>query len=414
MRNLYIIITGRLDHIGGGELYTLRRMKYLEKKGFEVIAITGSFKKEEILLNELQNFNVIELENIYYNEKIYIDKLESKIKDLYDQIYIEAHYFWEFAEKLAQRLNTINFIYLIAEQPFFKFSNKSFYLKKLENNEIIGVSEETLRISFGKEWKREKYNNNYVNISFDNNEIQSNKSKEKIYGLERNKEIIRITTVSRFDKTYIEELIKDTIKISKKYIDKKFELILIGDSNNKKIKLKLMSKYQDTFNLKICFLGYINPLFSEIYENTDLFVGMGTALINAVGFKSIALVIDPRNDKTSGFFGSEVKSFAYRSDDKTFLIYDKIEEFLLLDNKEREKLKIKGYDLYMNNFDFLNNMKKLDNYILDEKKYKKIEYINLKREFKYYIKKILFELKILKFCTKLKNKIKPNKKFVNL
>lgn len=414
MRELYIIITGRLDHIGGSELYTLRRIKYLQNRGFGTLVITSSFKKEEVLLKELENFNIIELKNIQYNEKKYINRLENNLKDQYKKIYIETHCFWEFGEKLAQRLKTINFIYLMAEQPFFNFPNKRFFLEKLKNDEIIGVSEETLRISFGEEWKKGNYKNNYVNISFDKEEIQSDKNREKIYKLEKNEENIRILTVSRFEKTYIEELIKDVLKISKKYKNKSFELILIGDSSNREIRINLIEKYKNTSNLKIRFLGYITPLFSELYENLDLFVGMGTALINAVSFECISLGIDARNNRTSGFFGRDIKTFGYHSSDKTVSIFEKIEEFILMKKEEKDQIKKKSKKLYEENFGFLNTMQKLDSYILNEEKYKKITYTMPKREYKYYIKIILFKLKVLNILLKIKNKIKPNKKFVNL
>lgn len=412
---LYIIIVPYLANIGGGQLYALRRAKYLERKSINTILITISFKKN-IMLKELKSFNIIEepsLEVAYKKKDLVIEKIIKKLNIKKDQeVIIENLEFFWAGEILAKKLNARHYIYLIAQQDFFNQSNKEFYLKKLEKKEIIGVSKETLRISFGSLWNEDKYENRYVNIGHKDNEIKKDEIKTSELKLEKNNKIIRIITVSRFNKTYIEKMIKAVILISKKCLNKNFELILIGDSDNREIKKRLENKYKSTKNLNIRFLGYINPLFAEIYLNSDLFIGMGTALINAASYGCPCLAIDPRNNEASGFFGIDVFSFGYREDDKTFDIFSKIKEFIEMDIKSKDEISKRTIELFKNDFEFEKVMAKLDSYIFENRE--KIEYVDSEETLKMKTKYILYKIGLLKVARMVKNKITKPKKFVNL
>lgn len=413
---LYIIIVPNLEYIGGAQLYALRRAKYLSEKNINILFITLKLKKENLILKELENFDVIEepsLEVVYNKKDLVIEKIIKKLNIKKDQeVIIESFECFGACEVLAKELSARHYMYMLSEKDIFNLREKDFYLKKLERKEVIGVSKETLRISFGPLWEKQKYENRYVNIGYETNEIKKDEVKTSELKLEKNNKIIRIVTVSRFDKTYIEEMIKAVILISEKYLEDNFELILIGDSHNKEIKKRLEDKYKSTKNLNIRFLGYINPLFSEIYLNSDLFIGMGTALINAASYGCPCLAIDPRNNETSGFFGIDVFSFGYREDDKTFDIFSKIKEFIEMDIKSKDEISKRTIELFKNEFEFEKVMAKLDSYIFENRE--KIEYVDSEETLKMKTKYILYKIGLLKVARMVKNKITKPKKFVNL
>lgn len=412
----YIICTRNLSGIGGGQTYCLRRVEYLRKKmNCNILLITGD--KKQIKLSNLYNFNILEFEFI---DKIILDPLKfdfvlKKIKSnlISGDIYIESHDSFYWMERLAKKLKAKHYIYMLAEIDVKRMEEKELLLKKLENKEVIGITKETLRISFGKLWSNNKYENRYVNIGIKDDEIVKKYNYLKIktfYSKPAN--TFRILTISRFDKTYIEELLRATIDISKEYPSIKVELFLVGDSRNKEIKINLETKYRSKDNLTINFLGYINPLFEELFLNSDLYIGMGTTIIDSASLGIPCLVIDPRNNKSSGFFGKDVFSVAYRKDDKTFEILDKIKEFIEMSNLEKEDLKLKTKKLFIEEFEFKKVMEKLDNYIFEKKE--KIEYIKIRIPLKGIIKYFLYKINILNGVIKIKNKIFGKNKFVNL
>ena len=301
----YILLIPYINFLGGGQLYALRRAKYLKNKGINVIILTTEFNIEELILKEFKDFNIITLpkkaiNNLVSNKemRIMIQKIEAYLK-LDRKIFIESCFAHIIAERLAEKLKARHSIYIIAEFEIYKDKNLKFYLEKFKRKEVIGVAGETLKISFGKHYNPAL--NRYVNISFEKNEILSNPKMCLLKRLNKDKEKIRIVTISRLEKGYIPKMIEAILQISQKYESLKFDVVIVGDSSNKTLKETYQKRYKSLENCNINFLGYISPLFSEIYENTDLFIGMGTALVNALAFGVVSLGIDPRNNKTSGF-----------------------------------------------------------------------------------------------------------------
>lgn len=91
-------------------------------------------------------------------------------------------------------------------------------------------------------------------------------------------------------------------------------MIVAGGSNTGTREKDLLVKYSksDIANLKIVFTGYIKELGKDIFNVSDVFVGMGTASINAISQRCIALNIDPsRNNMCSGIFGIDTNNFGY-------------------------------------------------------------------------------------------------------
>ena len=98
---------------------------------------------------------------------------------------------------------------------------------------------------------------------------------------------------------------------------------------------------------------------------TDVFVGMGTASINAISQNCISINIDPRNgmQKSSGIFGSDTTNFAYSESGKLYDIFTKLEDVFLCNKEKMEKKKKKGRTLFEEEFEMGACFKKLDNAI---------------------------------------------------
>ena len=406
-KRLYFITEASVNGIGGAQLYLVRRIKYLKEKN-DVIIITGDCKS--IVLPELKKVKILEYNFLNLNKqdislnkkytKIIIKELEMVIRE-YKEVYFECHDYELWFEKICSFLKINYIIYMLLELPLFQDRNLNFYLEKLRRKELIGISKEALKISLGKYYE-EKYNE-YVNIGFDPKDIKSNLIKVKELGLEKKDEIFRIIIVSRLEKEYVEKAIEEIYKLSEEEVNLNIELVIVGDSKDGKEKIRLENKYFSSRNLKIKFFGYINPLFAELYLNSDLFIGMGTALINAASFGCISLGIDPRNNEASGFLGIDLFSFGYSSNGVTYKIKNRVKEYIYLSNEEKKNYKIKTKDFFYKEYNFEITMKKLDYYIF--KKDKNFECIKIKLDvksiLKNYLKKVLFLLKIEKYIRKI-------------
>ena len=103
---------------------------------------------------------------------------------------------------------------------------------------------------------------------------------------------------------------------------------------------------------------------------TDIFIGMGTASINAISQGCATINIDPRSNKASGVFGVDTNNFAYSENNKLYKIEDKIAE-LLKDAKKLAVAKERGLYLFKESFTNEASFNKLD-YLLNKSEKNKL------------------------------------------
>ena len=195
------------------------------------------------------------------------------------------------------------------------------------------------------------------NIPFDKNEIKVEHINDKTKGYD-----LKILTISRIEKTYIKQSILDLIEFCKKNPSKKIKYDLVVSKNEGKdfMELTKIVKNANLENLDLNISGPVLKLTTSIFESHDIFLGMGTAVLNAVSMNVPSLVVDYRNNKYYGFFGVDHYEFGSgkKKADKNldYFLY----RFL---NKEIdiEEIKDKAYSYFLQNYenekvnnDFLN------------------------------------------------------------
>lgn len=198
---------------------------------------------------KLGKIRVLEIEELIsdsiFSRKTQLEKINRYIENNFndfDEVYIETNFLRHvfLGEKIAKKYFGRHLFYMLVEMELYKTKYIELLRFKLDRNEMIGVNNRTLDISLGKYWNN-KYEENYVNVGFSKKEIEEDHNFDKKYIKNKN---FRILTISRLEKTYVENLIKDVIKLSTKYSNVNFELTIIGDSKNKIIRKKLENKYK--------------------------------------------------------------------------------------------------------------------------------------------------------------------------
>lgn len=363
MKGNYVFVYGSVSGLGGRNLYLLRKANYLQKEGWNVLIIAADVDKDNILVPELLNFKLLEVKEVAF--PIYCFG-KRKIKHILNKIIkwineysnsklpfiVESQdineIFW--GEILAKTIHAPNFAYVIG-RPQLKNLGKIYrdiYIFKARNNECIGVSEKTLEFLFEGINGSGNLKRNYFDISFSPEEFAENSFKfNKILDIIDNKSIV-ITTVSRLEKKYIPVLIDSVVSIAKKNKLLKFTLVIVGDSRTYK---RLKKFYEDKYlqncekNLKLVFTGFLHPLPKELFKKTNIFIGMGTAVINSISQGCPTICIDPRSLKSAGILGIDLDNFAYNDIEKE----ESIESSLgnLINNKKLlEKSSKMGKKLY--------------------------------------------------------------------
>lgn len=378
----YILVVNNISGVGGAQLYILRKAKFLEKKGYRIFIISGN--ANNIKFKEFYNYKFLEIPEMNFSPNRLSRNQRKKVMDTFlnfidykgsDTIFIESHQiypsFW--GEIFSERIKCTNLVYCIAPMIIKNKLLNGFFNKKLIFNELLGCNESYIADTFGY-----GYNNNFFNIPFDKNEIKVEHINDKTKGYD-----LKILTISRVEKTYIKQSILDLIEFCKKNPSKKIKYDLVVSKNEGKdfIKLTKIITNANLENLDLNISGPLLKLTTSIFENHDIFLGMGTSVLNAVSMNVPALVVDYRNNKYYGFFGVDHYEFgsAKKKADKN------LDYFLYrLLNKEIdiEEIKDKAYSYFLENYendkvnnDFLNyqiNINKIKNksyFSFDRKSY---------------------------------------------
>lgn len=370
---VYIIVTYNVCNQGGAQLYVLRRAKYLKQRGYEVRIIVSFDNGNFILKDAFSGLSIyyypeLSKRPLYYSHNE-VDKITNKIiSDLNvpgTNVYIESHtlLLGLWAEEMAFRLSAKHVIYCLSELPSIRkakfFYSRRFFEKKYETGGFYGCSSRSIEKIFGKRFPF----NNYVNIGFDERELVEI-SLPKLNVEIKEKEFI-LLTITRLDKTYVEPLIHATCQLAEKYPQQKFRLIIAGGSKTKGREEYLFNSFSKEKigmpNLEVNFTGYINTLGKDIFRLADVFIGMGTASINAISQRCLTLNIDPlANDSCSGFFGMDTTNPAYPDSGRHYTILDKMEQAYNMTSEERESYINKGRMLFEQNYQLESCFEKLD------------------------------------------------------
>lgn len=351
----YLIITPSISNLGGAQLYILRRAKYLINHGYTVKIIVSNHNSTNFILEkQFTTIPILYLRqfqnpiSFYSKRRIdsIIDIVQSFLKD-FDTGIVESSSLevavW--GELIAGRFNSKHIIYLLAEPRVYHYiyyPGYQFFEYKLNRGEFYGTSEYTLPLIFGKSIENDK--NNFVNVPFDPDELAS-LSEPSLDTKDIDQSSFVIGTITRLEKPYLKPFIESCIRFAEKHKERKITLVVAGGSENAHLFDQLRKTYNNaslrTSNLVILFTGYIKTLGKDFFRRLDVFVGMGTASINAISQGCATLNMDPDTDKCSGIFGIDTDNFAYPKNGKTYLVEDKLES-LMTDDQLLKNAKLKG------------------------------------------------------------------------
>lgn len=392
----YLMITYALYHMGGGQLYALRRARYLKKKGYDVYIISARAKEKEedfILKKEFSEFKFTDIPEVSIPYAFFSpqkrERIIRKIKKFigYGDFIIESHLLSavEWGEILAYKIGAKHIAHTLDDRSLKEFKYKpgiDIFKKKLMLNEFYGCGSTSIENIF----EDASYKDNYVNVGFSASELKE-VSKPQI-SVEKNNEYL-ITTISRLEKPYIYQIIEDSIKLAIKYPERKFKLLIVGDSQIEDVTAYLKEKAaqlsKNVNNIEIIFTGFIKELGKDIFKITDLYICQGTSVINAISQGTVTLnVISfslkdvPINSITieelknldkriktisSGFFGTDTKNFAFSENNKYFTLFEKMEEAYLASPNKINNLKQNGLKVFNDEFELTRNFEKLDEII---------------------------------------------------
>ena len=334
----YIILTANIHPIGGMQLYSSGKAKYLEKEGWAVSILYNGNPLDDFQIEDLKKYNdgafpVLSLRPNYLPSYIVnhtIKKIKKHISySVDDYIYVESHSdllaIW--GELIAKELSAKHVCFNCNE--VFRGSNKfyveyiDFFWYKYLRRELIGLHKDTLSKLFDGYYSVEA-SEEFVFDAIEPEPIQDVNMAIEIDNCDYN-----IAYLGRTTKGYVPNIIKGVSDFAKKYPQKKINFIIIGDT--KPINDFLKEKIGCVKNVILTLTGDLVPIPRKIFSHIDLMIAGAVCAEISAREGVPTLVADCENYLCNGVLGYTINnSMYYNSDIGQTSFLEGIEQVLVL------------------------------------------------------------------------------------
>ena len=367
-----IIFTDVVSGYGGAQLLIARRTKHLEAQGIKTYIVVrrhlGAYPLEDeygdtpILYQPIidRPFSLVRNKQ----KESLVLQIRLFVKDVDAETIVESHSMQEcvWAEYFSSKVGVRHVFYSIdgAERfsHYLYYPYKDFFFYKYKKHEIAALTPYSLSVSLDRETE---YDEDYLRVPFDPQEILDT----TIPVLEKSEpnETIRISTITRLDKFSFIPFIDDVVNHAR-HTDRKIVLSVYGSCTNKSLEKEIKSRYEGvkfSSNLTIKFIGQVK-MGRDLFEYTDVYFGIGTAVLNAASQKIPSVVINIDNNGLSYcIFGVDTKEFALCQDaDRTYNISEIITRVM---SKERGCYSEDGYRLVIDEYTLSAFEKRYNNFL---------------------------------------------------
>lgn len=305
----YIILTSGIFEMGGAEMFTANKCKYLKSKGWDVrVFYYRNFG--ELKIQELAPYRGNCIPELLYGITYITQKRRSLIIEQIcaginkgDEVVVESHiinlaYWGELVAEYCGGKSILNSM----EENIAPFSDAeaSFVEHKLKRWEILNaVSTKTLHRYFNDRYKEEyvQYIHNYMRVFCSNVVTDDDES------LSLPTEGQSIMSIGRLDKPYILPMFEEIKKFASQNKDKKYNVLVIGGSPDGSVEHEVKNLFAGVDNVSLFMYGYVFPVPRNLINKAD--VGIATAnsvLVTAdQGIPTIAM--DIHDFQPIGIFG---------------------------------------------------------------------------------------------------------------
>jgi len=323
----YLIITNDIHGIGGGQLYTEAKCQYLSNNGWNVFVIYYDLpRRSKVYLKRLKAYEDNIIKELQFPPQFYKNKT---VNTLVDNIKMILHFEQEekvviesntitgsiWGELLAQSINAHHLCYILSEQFNINASVMQFLLFKYQYNMLYGTNEHSLKILFsGNGSENNAIEGRYL-TAFSEPQIDG---EHKNLGVEIDKYDYKIGFLSRLDKHYVIQCIKEICMYAQKHSNSKFIIYFIGGTDKEKeLKpfIKLIKMYD---NIDFYCTGPVFPIPENYLSEMDVVIATAgsVSVAESVGVPVISICV--QNDLPFGIYNYTTLSRRDKTDEERF------------------------------------------------------------------------------------------------
>lgn len=319
----YVFLTPAIGWVGGAQIYCRNKIKFCQKKNYETFLFYD--QKREIQITDLQSFEKIGLiEELAFYPQYYTIKFRKKIIEKIlnrinfcegEEVIFESHSPAEslWGELLARECKAKNFIFLLSETFQLSKSVMAFLEYKYQRNELACITKGVMKRLF----------EDYMPLSIDECYCLSAPCANAVEDIEIPSQLSKIGNhkvigiIGRLQKEYVKVSVSEIAKFSRKHPNEKFQVLIIGGSNDKADILDIEYMLKPCLNLEIYITGNIYPIPRLLIKKMCVCLAAAGCAIAASQEGVPTISVDSYKKRAMGVVGYNTFSIIHcqRSDD---------------------------------------------------------------------------------------------------
>lgn len=328
----YVFLSHPITGIGGAQLYALGKTKFLQRKGFRVLIISGS-QDDNFVIPEFVKYRNNCFPQLRYKPCIFSKRKREKyllkmIKIIGDEskVFIESSDInsGEWGELLASRIGAKHVIFCLAEQfPQLTKWEYSFLSFKHERKELFGIIKNTLPLLFGRDLPDEEKRvwlavSDNTPMDVPNDYLDTVKRKD-----------INIGSIGRYDKPYVQTMLADLEKFFIKHKNIFANLVLCIGQHSSEDEKHIHERFASCDNVDIHIMGPLCPLPTSLFRICDVFISTAGCARISLNMGVPTITLDVFDSKPIGVLGYTTMNTVYRENEEKHELDELLEDILI-------------------------------------------------------------------------------------
>ena len=364
MKSIYIIITPTIKNAGGSQIYSLNKVRFMQKQGFSTYIFHANIGRNWVI-EELKQYERYGIDEFKFPAQYFTNHRRSRIINKIitnveysevDRVIIESHteICATWGEMVADRMSAKHIVYLLTEYPHIKQSARGFFdflHYKLERKELVGISKVTLKQLF-KGWLDIPEDKCYALPATCSNTLGEIHWESPI---SFNDYDYIAGSIGRLDKPFVIPMIKEFLSFANKHQENSFLFVFVGGGGKSRVK-SIKKLFERTSNVALFVTGEIYPIPINLIKEIDVFLSIAGSCKVSSTLGKPTISFDANDSHPIGIVGVTTNNTTYRSINEPIIGVTSLLQEILINKKYKEGKNIQLDIAQMNNIDFTNHL----------------------------------------------------------
>lgn len=336
-----------LGYLGGSQLYTLRKLRWLRGLGWRVVVI--GVRAVDIRIPDFKEFArndyaFLDIPSYLFSKKVREKYCCQIIREcgLCGHVVFQSHSrnFATWAELLAEKTKGIHLCHLLEEtfgkQPELILALMRF---KLSQNALWGIYERSIPSLLGK--SDQTRNRMLVAAGMPEGAVADFSSN----AIPEVAADFKILILGRSGKGYVRSALRAVVAFAENHPGKRIAVYTVGTSKKKAVVRGFDKLASQSPNVNAFWIDPMFPMPRRVFEIVDVCLSATGCAQIACSQRCLCISIDADDNQAIGVVGITTKNTLFRVDEPPVPVEDLLEEVLVLRRYQREDIQVPDFGL---------------------------------------------------------------------